>query len=228
VNHSIWKEQSDHVNELFAAMSVAFGASRNAPRTCVSHFAKRDKSGQPIPDYADLATIFDTIRQPLSENGLTITQSFAPFSDEGALMLVTTIGHKSGQFQRSYLPLKGNIEPQKLAAAATYLKRIALCAIVGIAADDDDDGATANRVSVEAAVNEESQFERIGCDKLRASKTTADRNAVLTRAKQRVIEGTLTQAALSRMEKLAADLEGKTPAAAPKTTQKQEPALAPA
>ena len=218
IKSSIWQEQSEHVCELYAATSKAFGAMRNAPRTCISHFAKKDKAGKPIPDYADLATIFDSIRKPLSDNGLAITQSFAPFSDDGTLMLVTTLGHRSGQYQRSYLPIKGSIEPQKFAAAATYLKRVALCAIVGIAADDDDDGATATHANLEAQVTDESRFESVGGDKLRAAKTDADRDAVLTRAKQRVIDGTLTPTALARLTVLAASLATKAP--------KAEPALA--
>ena len=54
-----WPASSPQLNELFEAHSKALGQLNNAPRTCVSHFAKKDKAGKPIPDYADLATILD-------------------------------------------------------------------------------------------------------------------------------------------------------------------------
>ena len=206
---SLWVESSEHLDEFFKAHAKALGALRNAPRTCVSHFAKKDKQGNPIPDYADLATIFDTARKALSENGLSVTQSFMPYGTDGTMMLVTTLGHGSGQFQRSFLPMKGNVPPQQLASAATYLKRVALCALIGIAADDDDDGESANRTAAVAVVEDEARVEKMGVQKLRASKTAAERADVLAKAQQRVTEGTLSSGALDRLKAVAIEMDGK-------------------
>lgn len=222
-SQSLWTEASEQLDELFKAHAAALGALRNAPRTCVSHFAKKDKQGNPIPDYADLATIFDTIRKALADNGLSITQSFMPHGDDGGMMLVTTMGHSSGQFQRSFLPMKGNVPPQQLAAAATYLKRVALCAIVGIAADDDDDGETAQRTSAVAAANDEAKIERALIAKVRASKDEDGIDAVLSQTSRGVESGQLSKAAADRIAMFAKDCIAKLQ---PAKQEKKEPALA--
>jgi hypothetical protein len=210
ISTTVWQEQSEHVDELYAAMAKAFGELKNAPRTCFSNWAKKDReTGKLLPDYADLATVFDTIRVVYGKNGLSIRQTFHPYKDDGTLMLVTTIGHSSGQFERSYLPMKGNVLPQEIAKTATYLKRVALCAAVGIAADDDDDGETADRSTALAVANDEARIEQALVSKVRAAKDSAARKAEVARAKKGVSEGMLPPAAAERIEKLADDLDAK-------------------
>ena len=223
INTSIWQERSEQADELYAAMAKAFGELRNAPRTCFSNWAKKDrKTGELLPDYADLATVFDTVRAAYSKHDLSIRQTFHPFKDDGTLYLVTTIGHKSGQFERSYLPMKGNVLPQELAKTATYLKRVALCAAVGIAADDDDDGESANRSATVAAVNDEARIERALADKVRSAKDAAGRKAEVERAKKGVAEGMLPPSAVERLQQIAADLDAKES----KKSAAREPVLA--
>lgn len=208
MNMSIWKESSDHLDEFFKAKSKALGQLKNAPRTCVSHFAKRDKkTGELVPDYADLATIFDTVRKTLSDAGIDITQCFAPYGEDGSLMLVTTLGHASGQFMRSFLPVKGGLKPQELAATTTTLKRIALCAFVGIAAEDDDDGETANRVAERVAVDDEKRIEAMAAKSLRDAESREKRKQILERVQKREEDGTLAQAAADRLRDLAHSLD---------------------
>lgn len=225
INTSIWQERSDQVGELYAAMAKAFGEVKNAPRTCYSNWAKKDrKTGELLPDYADLATVFDTIRVVYGKHGLSIRQTFHPFKDDGTIYLVTTVGHSSGQFERSYLPMKGNIPPQELAKAATYLKRVALCAAVGIAADDDDDGESANRSTAAAAVNEEARIEKALADKIRAAKDAAGRQSEIERARKGVSEGMLSADAATRLQAIAADLDAKDAAKSAKTKREPVPA----
>jgi len=219
-SQSIWIEASEHLDQLFAAHAVAIGQLRNAPRTCVSHFAKKDKQGNPIPDYADLATVIDTARAALSANGLSITQSFMPYGEDGTLMLVTTLGHKGGQFQRSFLPMKGNVPPQSLASTATYLKRVAFCAIVGIAADNDDDGAQANASHAAATVNDEPRIVSALIAKIRAATSKKARDAEIVRARKGVSEGMLSEKSLDSLRDLASALDEKEP------ESKKEPAVA--
>ncbi len=225
-NSSVWQERSEHVDELYASMAKAFGELRNAPRTCYSNWAKKDrKTGELLPDYADLATVFDTVRVVYGKNGLSIRQTFHPFKDDGTIYLVTTVGHASGQFERSYLPMKGNIPPQELSKTATYLKRVALCAAVGIAADDDDDGETANRSTALAVANDEIRIERALADKLRAAKDAAGRKAEIERAKKGASEGMLPPSAVDRLQLIAADLDAKeAEKAASKTKREPVPA----
>lgn len=202
---SVWQEASEHLDQLFLAHAKATGQLRNAPRTCVSHFAKKGKDGQPIPDYADLATILDTIRAALAANELSVTQSFMPFGEDGGMMLVTTLGHKSGQFQRSYLPMKGNVPPQSLASTATYLKRVALCALVGIAADNDDDGEQANASHEAATVTDEGRIEKALVAKVRAAKDADAVKSVVAQTDRGVELGQLSKAAADRISLVAAD-----------------------
>lgn len=211
---SIWQEASEHLDQLFAAHAAALGQLKNAPRTCVSHFAKKGPDGKPIPDYADLATILDTAREVLAKNGLSVTQTFMPFGEEGGMMLVTTLGHKSGQFQRSYLPMKGNVPPQTLAATATYLKRVGLCAIIGIAADDDDNGQQANSGHAEATVNDEMRIVSALAKKIKAAADPDARKAEIDRAKKGVREGKLSHASLQSLIDLAEACDEKQEVAA--------------
>jgi len=213
---SLWTEASEHLDQLFAAHAAALGQLKNAPRTCVSHFAKKGPDGKPIPDYADLATVFDSIRAALAANGLSVTQTFMPFGEDGStLMLVTTLGHKSGQFQRSYLPMKANVAPQQLASTATYLKRVALCAVVGIAADDDDDGQQANATHATATVNDEPRIVAALQKKLKAAKDAKGRAAEIARAQKGLSEGLLSKKSFDQIKDLADALD-----------EQQEPALA--
>lgn len=194
-----WAASSPELDKLFEAKSKALGQMKNAPRTCKSHYGM----------YADLATIWDTIRKPLAENGLDVIQTFVQGGDDGTILLVTTLGHASGQFIRSFLPIKGTLQPQQLAATATYLKRVELAAIIGVAAEDDDDGEAANRVAVSQAVEEEGRVEQMATKALRAAKTAEKRAEVLARAQQRVDEGTLPPAAVGRLKLIAADMDAK-------------------
>ena len=205
-----WAASSQHLDKLFEAKSKALGQMRNAPRTCKSHYGM----------YADLATIWDTIRKPLAENGLDVIQTFVQGGDDGSILLVTTLGHSSGQFIRSFLPIKGNLQPQQLAATATYLKRIELAAIVGVAAEDDDDGVEANKAAESAAVVDESRIEQALVKKIRLAKTPADRQAELERAERGVSEGKLSQFALGRLREFVRVCD------ATKQEAAREPALA--
>ena len=211
VNASIWQERSDHVDQLYAAMAQAFGEVKNAPRTCFSNWAKKDrKTGELLPDYADLATVFDTIRAVYGKYGLSVRQTFHPFND-GTLFLVTTVGHKSGQFERSYLPMKGNVPPQELAKTATYLKRVAICAAVGIAADDDDDGEQANKSHAVAQVNDEERIVKALIGKARACTTPEAIAAVTAQVDRGVAAGQLSDAGAGRVRLVAAECASKLP-----------------
>lgn len=205
-----WPASSGHLDKLFEAKSKALGAMKNAPRTSKSHFGK----------YADLATVLDTIRKPLADNGLDVIQCFVPY-DEQYVMLVTTLGHSSGQFIRSFLPIKSSLEPQKLAATATYLKRVELAAIVGCAAEDDDDGETAQRAAVAAAITDEPKIEKALIANIRAAKDEVGVQGVLSRAERGVEGGALSAAAAERVRLVAADCVAKFAKPAAKKEQRE-------
>lgn len=88
--------------------------------------------------YADLAGIWDAIREPLSKNGLSVVQG-TKVDGEGAT-IETTVLHVSGEWISGELPVfvKDYSSPQSLGSGITYARRYALAAILGISTEDDD------------------------------------------------------------------------------------------
>jgi hypothetical protein len=102
------------------------------------------KSGQAVRysyAYADLADIIEAIRPALAANGLSYVQPIV--QSNGDLRLVTRLLHTSGQWIESVYPLESYDKPQEMGSAITYARRYALTALIGVAAEEDDDGATA-------------------------------------------------------------------------------------
>jgi hypothetical protein len=88
--------------------------------------------------YADLNQCIESVRDALSKNGLSFTQTIE-LNDHGWI-LVLTMRHSSGESIRSFMPLNLNTLPQSIGAQLTYLKRYQMSAFFGLAADFDDDG----------------------------------------------------------------------------------------
>ena len=103
--------------------------------------AEFDKSNPHFKSrYASLASIMNACRLALSSNGLAVVQSCGV--DEAGRMTVTTmLSHESGQWVSGTLTMKSVQEsPQGHGSTLTYLRRYSLAAMVGVVADDDDDG----------------------------------------------------------------------------------------
>ena len=96
--------------------------------------------------YAPLDVILAAVRKPLSTNGLAITQLLVGTD------LVTWLLHADGGRleSRVTLPLHNGASPQEIGSAITYLRRYAMQALLGIAAEEDDDGNAASGHHVEA------------------------------------------------------------------------------
>lgn len=137
--------QSEHINELMTALAKAQGQMKAALKD----------SNNPYygSKYADLAGVWEVCREPLSENGLAVTQTFRMISNmESEQVLVTTLAHTSGQWIRSeillMLPPSNQINEdgkgkrpnriQQLCSSITYFRRYSLAAMVGVYQDDDD------------------------------------------------------------------------------------------
>jgi hypothetical protein len=95
-----------------------------------------------------LASILDSIREPLSANGLAVSQivmrSTTYGTEPGGRYLKTLLLHKSGQWLAGEYPLPDNVTPQQMGSALTYARRYALAAIICNAPDDDDDANAAS------------------------------------------------------------------------------------
>ena len=84
--------------------------------------------------YAPLDTILAAVRGPLADNGLAIVQTL----DEGDL--VTMLLHAEGARIIGRTPLPEAEGIQAFGSAITYLRRYSITALLGIAAEEDDDG----------------------------------------------------------------------------------------
>jgi len=108
--------------------------------------------------YADLASVWDACRAPLSKHGLSVIQLIQPPGRiEGGLyetraIIETVLAHETGEWisSRVSLPVlgpeiserkgggRGEVNAQSYGSAITYGRRYALAAIVGVYQDDDD------------------------------------------------------------------------------------------
>ena len=127
-------ERSEQVNELTTALAKAQGAIEPALKDAENpHYGSR---------FADLASVWEVCRGPLTDNGLSVVQS--PETTDAGVMLRTTLFHGSGQWLGSCLPLLYDPRSmQSLGSAITYARRYALSAMVGIVSEIDDDGNAA-------------------------------------------------------------------------------------
>ena len=127
------QERSPDIDRLATALSYAQGQIEAAELT-----GRNDYLGN---RYADLTSVLETVRGPISGEGLAVTQTFLPI--DGTTHLVTTLLHKSGQFLRGFLPLQGVKDHHSLGSAVTYARRYSLAAMLGVCPQGDDDDAEA-------------------------------------------------------------------------------------
>lgn len=120
---------SEETSELFDALSKAQGEFKEA---------EFDRSGN-WGKYATLQSLRNATQEALTKYGLAVKQD--PVSVDGKYFIYTTLGHKSGQKSISCMELRvAGPDMQKLGAAITYGKRYAYSSILGIYAEEDDDG----------------------------------------------------------------------------------------
>ncbi len=93
--------------------------------------------------YADLASIREACRLPLSKNGLSVLQ-IIEVDEKDRMVLKTRLAHISGAFIESEFLLRSEKNTiQGFGSALTYAKRYSLASLLGIVADEDDDGEIA-------------------------------------------------------------------------------------
>lgn len=121
--------QSVEIKDLATALAKAQAEIKGAVKDASNPFFKSN--------YADLQSVWDACRLPLSKNGLSVAQTTDIVGER--LVLVTTLLHSSGQWIRGALPVEPvKRDPQGMGSAITYARRYALAAMVGIYQTDDD------------------------------------------------------------------------------------------
>jgi len=158
---------SPEIGQLAAALALAQGEMDGAKKAAVNPFFNHK--------YADLASVKDAIRVPFATHGLSVVQfPQTTFQGEPAafewtakrsgevrygvrvftvVSVVTRLLHTSGQWiEDSVSAMLPNGDPQAVGSAITYLRRYALQAVAGIAAEDDDAEATTSAPPAAVAV----------------------------------------------------------------------------
>lgn len=90
--------------------------------------------------YADLASVWTAIREPLTKNGLSVVQLLR--SIDGGVECETILLHTSGeQISDTFAVPASKSDAQGYGSAATYARRYSLMALVGVAPEEDDGNA---------------------------------------------------------------------------------------
>lgn len=147
---NLYTYMSNDISKLAEALSK-FQWTVEAPEKDSTVKVKTSTGGSYEFSYATLDSITKTIKKPLAESGL------ATFSIIRGENFVTKLVHTSGQWIESTLKLadltNGKKGAQELGSAITYARRYLLCSILGVVADEDDDGnkASGNEVQDKTA-----------------------------------------------------------------------------
>ena len=126
--------RSDSIANFAKALALAQPHITNPPLDAVNpHFRSR---------YATLAAHISAVRAPLAAQGISVVQS-TRIDVPGAVVVVTSLIHSSGEWISSEIALPCGATPQTYGSALTYARRYALAALVGIVGDEDDDANAA-------------------------------------------------------------------------------------
>jgi len=120
---------SDGIDQITAALSAFQGEVEQPQLNKENPYFKSR--------YVDLSGVLKAAQPILSKNGLCVAQIISGGD------LITLLSHKSGQWLKSVCPIGAYKNQQDRGSAITYTKRYAICAMLGIAADTDDDGDSA-------------------------------------------------------------------------------------
>ena len=136
--------RSNDIENLMNALAAAQGEFPEIERNRTVKVVPRSGGAGYSFKYATFSAILTAVRKPLSKNGLAFTQVISHDSVGGFYVLTTSL-HHGNEYISSKVPLiaEGGSN-QQFGSALTYMKRYAFAAILGIAADEDDDGNTAD------------------------------------------------------------------------------------
>lgn len=117
------------MKELLTALVAAKATFKPIPKDKVNPFHKAK--------YASLDAVLGAVESSLLMNGLTLSHVVS----DGRL--ITRLYHTSGDFLESSFNLPDLSDPQKLGSIISYYRRYAVCGLLSVTADEDDDGNAA-------------------------------------------------------------------------------------
>lgn len=127
--------KSDTIKELAGALCKAQAEMPAAPFNSTNPFLKNR--------YADLGSIIKTAQPILAKHGLSVSQMAIGTGDE--IGVTTILMHSSGEYLASTITMKageekGKSDAQVAGSVISYLRRYSLASILGMYADEDNDG----------------------------------------------------------------------------------------
>lgn len=135
--------QSENITELLVALEAVQSELPTMPKSSQAYGYK----------YADLDTITQAIKPILHKHGIAYIQSIGGTSQEQTT-LTTRVFNTKGQYieDTAALPVitsTKNNAAQTLGMSITYMRRYALCAMLGITSDEDTDANSAEPVKAQ-------------------------------------------------------------------------------
>lgn len=124
-----------------AALSALQGRLPRISKDLTANVKSERTGAQFKYSYADLAQISRELLPLLSELGMAFVAR--PTWNDGRFVLAYELLHTSGEFKDGEYPLPDRGTPQEIGSAITYARRYCLCAVTGLAPDDDDHDAVA-------------------------------------------------------------------------------------
>ena len=158
--------KSEDINELASALCKCQSELTFASKDSINpHFKSK---------FADLASVWDAVRGPLTANGLSVTQ-LLEWSGENCY-LTSILMHKSGQWVKSTIPvLNANKTSQGQGAGITYCRRYSLAALVGCVQDDDDGQSTMPKETIAIPAKGKTSYPVITQDQFKLLSEQADK-----------------------------------------------------
>lgn len=86
--------------------------------------------------YCSLETVLDTVMPVVQKHGFTLNQVY---EINDTVQFLTTKLEKDNYIQKSSVALPLMSDPQDFGKTSTYIRRYAICALLGITSEEDDD-----------------------------------------------------------------------------------------
>lgn len=137
-------KMSEEIGQLAGALAKAQGAIQDATKNAQNPFFKSK--------YADLSSVRNTIKDPLSENELALTQF--PTVGQNGVSVETMLLHSSGQFMvaSTWVPI-AKADAHGIGSALTYARRYGIMSLLCLATEDDDGNAAVEPDKAKFATN---------------------------------------------------------------------------
>lgn len=149
--------KSEEINELAAALVAAQAEFSAVPKGSTNPFFKSK--------YAALPDVVLHAGPVLAKHGLAVSQFIDGEHLEGDA-LVTYLIHKSGQYISHVMKLHlTKDDAQGQGSATTYARRYSYMSVLGLVADDDDDGNAASRPTAKPVLRVNSSTGRPSVEK---------------------------------------------------------------